>query len=500
VKTGANVREVHSKKKDTFVGFLKIQYMTNIQLLEIIKVMEPAKRQEMALFLASPLFNRGKYAHEINRFYQIILDTAPDFSEADLSKARVSRLLFSDSDLGKSSLEMLVAKLSKLLRTFALMQQYLSENNEAQQNIDWTRWLRLNGLILHAQKAVTKLKGKKEGESLESLEGYRINLLLSEEEIELISLQDQYRYGLNLRMIIYDLDLFYHNYRSEFVNRYLLQQKVAQLPDLDILESGLSFYQSDSPLLQISQKIYTVLRNDFPTVGDFREMIDLIQANEGALSFVAGSQLYAFLRNACSLLINTGNFELNPTLHAIHIDNLAKGYFFVQGSILPSVYLNLVQVALRVREYAWAKDFTADFQSRVLGGDQDRFFYKFNMAHSLFAEGSFDAALDLLLEAPSNSHYHHMVRRLEIKLYYELRSDLLLYKMDAFRKFIMRTATKILASNLRAMDLNFLNILTQISQIPPKDKARSERLLKRIDAKKLLADRLWLIEKAQELS
>ena len=76
---------------------------------------------------------------------------------------------------------------------------------------------------------------------------------------------------------------------------------------------------------------------------------------------------------------------------------------------------------------------------------------------------------------------------------------MLLYKLDAFRKFIVRTAPKTIAANLREMDLNFLNILLQLAQSPPKDKIRSAKLVERIERKKLVADRAWLIEKAKEL-
>jgi Sporulation control protein len=127
------------------------------------------------------------------------------------------------------------------------------------------------------------------------------------------------------------------------------------------------------------------------------------------------------------------------------------------------------------------------------------FFYKLNMAYCHFAEGDFDAALDWVPEVPSSSHYHHMVRRLEIKIYYEQDSDLLLYKLDAFRKFLERTASKVISAPLREMDLNFTHIVSQLAQSPPKDKARSARLQARISAKKLLADRAWLMEKARQL-
>jgi hypothetical protein len=111
----------------------------------------------------------------------------------------------------------------------------------------------------------------------------------------------------------------------------------------------------------------------------------------------------------------------------------------------------------------------------------------------------FEEAIDHLPDASSSTYYHHMVRRLELKIYYELRSDLLLYKIDAFRKYIERTLHKTISANLWAMDLNFLNILIQLNQSPLKNKARSARLIARIESKKALADRPWLLEKAREL-
>jgi hypothetical protein len=165
----------------------------------------------------------------------------------------------------------------------------------------------------------------------------------------------------------------------------------------------------------------------------------------------------------------------------------------------PHVYLNIVVVANRAKDTPWAKAFAEQYKDRVIGDVGSKYFYKLCMSQILFAEQNFDAALDYIPDVPSSFHYHHMIRRLELKIYYELHSDLLLYKIDAFRKFIVRTATKTIAANLRAMDLNFLNILTQLTQVPRKDAARSARLVTRIEAKKLLADRPWLIEKAKEL-
>jgi hypothetical protein len=181
------------------------------------------------------------------------------------------------------------------------------------------------------------------------------------------------------------------------------------------------------------------------------------------------------------------------------VDNLRRGYFFINGEISPHSYLNLVQIAIRANEFIWAKEFTEQYKKLIIGGDEDGFYYKLNLANCLFSLGDFDGALDYLPDSSSNFYHYQAIRRLELKIYYELNSALLLYKLDSFRKYIERTAPKTLSVQVREMNLNFLHVLLQLAQSPPKDKARSATLIARIQNKKLVAERQWLLEKAREL-
>lgn len=229
-----------------------------------------------------------------------------------------------------------------------------------------------------------------------------------------------------------------------------------------------------------------ILKSDLPSVEAFQSLMQLLNKHENVLSFQTLSEFYAYLRSACTLLINGGYINFTPVLHQIHQGNLAQGLFFINGEISPNVYINLVQTALRAKDVAWATAFTEQYQNKIIGGDEGRFFYRFNLAHCLFAQGDFNAALSQIPVAFTNSHYHHIIRRLEIKIYYELRSELFVYKLDAFRKFVERTAPKTIAANLRKMDLNFFNILNQLSRVSKKGKAVAERLVERIEHKRLV--------------
>lgn len=461
--------------------------------------MLPEERREMALLLSSPQFNSGSNAKELEQLYHIILDAEPDFSDNLLNKEKAYFQIFSGDKRVPGKLEKIMADLNKLLRTMLLSKRYFGEENEDQQQLDWLALLRERGLGDRSKQMLAKLKNQKEEKKEESLEHYSRLLALYKEEHEWESTYNQFNNDLKIPNLIYHLDLYFFNYRKELENRYLSQKKAAQLPDLELAEISASRYQNESILLKLSNCVNDLLVKEAPTVGEFQALVELLKQHEEVLDFQALAQFYTFLRNSCTLLINTGYIEFSPLLHEIQKDNLNRGLFFQNGEITPNVYINLIQIALRVKEYTWAKAFIEQYKNRIIGGDKDQFFYRFNMANCYFAEMKYDEALDFLPEAASYSYYHHIIRRLELKIYYELRSDLLHFKMFAFRKYVERTAPKAIAANLRTMDLNFLNLLLQLSQSPLKDKKRSAKLVERIQKKQLLSDRTWLLEKAREL-
>lgn len=474
--------------------------MTNTEIVRLIRAMQPVERQEMAAFLASAQSGKAGNSNDLSTLYQTILDAAPEFSDLLLKKERIYAQVFPGQALVQGKLEKLMTELKKALRSFALSSRYFSTENEEQQQLDWAAWLREHGMAERSRAAIDKLKANLAEQKKDSLKRHRTMLDVLEEEHFWEVTFNKIKGGLNVPDLINCLDLYYLNYRIDRVNRYLLQQKGAQLPNIDLREPGLENSLEESPLLKIAFNIFEVLKKDIPSVEETRALMNLLQSNEENLSFETLEQFYAYLRNFCTLLINGGHLEFVLVLHHINKDNLERGYFFLDGKLPPHSYLNIVQVSIRAKDFEWARAFTEIYKGQLVEGDEGQFYYKVNLAHCFFAAGKMDEALNNIPDMPSTIHYNRLLRRLELKIYYEQRSELLQFKLDAFRKYVERTAPKMIAANLREMDLNFLYILNQLSNSPFKDKARSARLIKRIEEKKLLSDRSWLIEKAQELA
>jgi hypothetical protein len=375
----------------------------------------------------------------------------------------------------------------------------LDEQNETKRQVEWAAWLRERNFADKSIKVLEKLNANRSNGRKESLEQYRTDLLIAEEKHIWESTYNQAQGDLDIAKVICQLDAFYHNYRTELQNRYLLQRKVAQLPELEAYMTNIDSAFKDSVLFQISQNVFQVLQKNLPTIEETQELMIFLNKNEDSLSGDTLEHLFTYLRNFYTLLINGGNVEYLPILHKLNQDNLERGFFLINGKISHHAYLNLVVVAIRMKEYAWAKQITETYKDSILNGDEGGYYYKLTTVYRLFAEGQFHEALEYLPDPPVDSILHQKIRRLELQLYYEVRSELLEYKIDAFRKYLERTAAKSISANLKEMNVNFINLILQLTQSPPKNKARAEQLTKRIQNKKLVAERSWLLEKAKEL-
>jgi hypothetical protein len=392
-----------------------------------------------------------------------------------------------------------MVELTKIIKNFILIKYYTDPNNEIIQQINWVSCLRLLGLEHRAQFQLTKIQKSLESNSMESLERYEVLLKIAEEQHELKSLLNQFDSDLDIPNLTNNLDLYYHIYKIELQNRYILQQKGLPLPEIDSESKRKDWLLSQSPLFNISFKINELLTDPNPSTASFLTLMQELKHIENKLSFNTQAQYYTYLRNLCTLLINGGKLEFVNILHRLNLESLDRGLFFINNEIASHAYTNIVHIAIRVKEYQWALEFMESYKKRIIGGDPNQFFYQMNRSLCLFALKRYDEALSSLPDPSLHIHYQGTVRCLELKIYYELQSELLMYKMYAFRKYFERTATKTVSSTLRTMYIEFFNIMLQLTQSPPKDKKRSQQLIERINKKKLLADRAWLLEKAREL-
>ena len=90
---------------------------------------------------------------------------------------------------------------------------------------------------------------------------------------------------------------------------------------------------------------------------------------------------------------------------------------------------------------------------------------------------------------------------MELKIYYELQSDILESRIDAFKIYIYRISQKVLPVVQRDGNNNFIDLLKQIRSPKTLDSLkRIEKLRNKVREKKSIAEKEWLLEKLAEYS
>lgn len=479
--------------------------MTSTFAIDVIQTLQKHEIEDFRIFLESPYCAKDFNGEAVKPFFETLNKAIQIGSIETLEKKELYHQLFPGKPFIESKLDKLMSDLKRLLERFLLNQKYFSTDNEVQHALDLATEMRLRGLGTRHQQILEKVRKHTTLPEQDSLNHLFVKYQLAQEEQEWHSRFNKVKSDLNIPVTIHQLDTYYFAHRTWMLNNLMFMRNATTLLGEDNGFTGKNWdipkhFLHESAFLNICWEIHQLLIKGTSQIDDIRILLKTIQINESNLSPESLSAFYTSLRNFCVMSIDAGNIDLFPVLHEINLDNLGRGYFYIDGKISPNGYLSVTQTALNVGAISWLKVFIEQHKDKIIDETETQDFYRMNKALCLFGEKKFAEALDMIPFGSSYSFYHLMARRLELKIYYELRSDLLEHKIDAFKMFISRAGRKVFSQNLHELFSNFVNFVRQLHQSDgPKAQQRSQVLINRIKEKKSVAERLWLMEKASEL-
>ena len=481
--------------------------MEQSNLIELIRTLNPEEKEQIRQFATLPFFNNGKMKAYVAPLLELCLSHSWDSSALPLDKQYLHEVLFSGDLVKDRKLEKVMVEAQKVVRAFLLAQRYYEEDNEFNQNFDFSEIVRTRNLESRYRQLLTRLQKMQEEYPWKNEKHFHRQFILEYAIFENECLHNQTRGDLNIPTTLRALDLHYYLYQLTVLNHFLLQQKVANIavpPDIQLIINETSIpnrYLDVSSPLRVNYEIFILLKKSHPESSDVRILFDLLLMHENKLDEESLRKFYTYLRNLCVLISNAhfDNEEIRLTLFDLYKDNLDRGYLHFEGKLHPSTYLAVSIAAVRVKQAEWGLDFIEKYQNEILGENEQKDIYRFNMAQYLFGVGRFAECLNFIPASSPFVVYLLQGKRLELKAYYEIRSELLPYKLDAFKMFLSRTSQKLLSESEKKLNVDFANLLHQLVYSLPGDPKRSERLVKRIQEKKQAAEWRWLLEKAKAL-
>ncbi len=455
------------------------------------------------MYLQSRFHNRGQRYHDICALFKLLKPYHPDFEHPTLERSMVYAHLFPGQKIIKGKLEKVISDTLGLVRSFLLHQHYNRPENNFQHTIDWAQVLKTLGKTDKYEHFMEKSKQDLFKEDNLSNKYFLQKLQFEYEILSWRNVNNTTKGDINLMNTFSALLNYYEVTRLELSNLLLIQQKLTTVDLTDnvlmVLQQPLLIPKEDNIIVEVSAQINQLLQNEQPSLDDFHALMHLLLIHENTISPPTLRDYYTYLRNICSLLINKGNASMIPVLHQLHRDNLSRGYLTINDKIHVSTFSNINRVALFVGNVDWASEFVEEYKDRLFGDQNLNDYYMLNKALCLFARKEFEEALSLLPHTLNNFVNHLLARRIEIMCYYEIRSEILLSKLDAFKVYVWRASNKSLSPAMQDANKSFVNLLYQLITTQPGDNSKLKRLLSKLENPKDIAEYSWLSAKITAL-
>lgn len=478
--------------------------MFKSQLIELLGTIPADRYAGLRKFIDSPFHNDGATAAKRSQLIAIILGSAPDFQAAGLAKEQVYPLIYPGEPPVKGKLDKLMTEALKLVRSYIVVTESGILNNDVTEQIILAKYYREKNLQQRFKLSYEHTLNLLDALPVRDKDFFYKHYLIEYEYFELLNSYNERRDDLNLRNTIYYFDLFFILHKLELTVSLITQGQFTALElekELSSLDDIIGWMRRDefkeTTLIRLYDfVIRTILEKDQISKADILAFRETIYSHVAALSPPLVRDFLALSRNFCIRRYNSGEEGYRRVIFDIFKEDLDAGWLYTNSGITPALVQSLSVCAIRNNELDWLRDFLEQHRYRIIHTDEPEKIYRHNMAHYYFEKKEYDAALDMLDASYEDFYYLLITKKLEIKIYYELQSDLLEYKIEAFKVFIFRQGNKVLSPLICDMNNAFVDMLRQM--LHPStygNPARIQRLIDKIHQTKAIAEKEWLLEK-----
>ena len=479
--------------------------MVESKLIKLVRVMRKVERTAFRRFLESPYFRLGPTRDEQIALFDLLMTYAPKFNHPELTKSKVYPSVYPGQPFISGKLEKLMSALYRSLEQFILVERHLQGKGAKEADLEMAGFYRERGLeslfkqkLKKFQASLAKNKAKNEA--------HFYGQYLLEKEVAAYEGEHNRRAGdLNLPALLRSLDWFYLHTKLAY-SIILLSQRIHINLNLEdsfrILEQLEGQMKEVHPIIQVYYKAFQLLRN-YETTSEDRllDLQDALETYRDEIPMDQQNLIRSLLRIQAIGQYNRGKEAYLQVAFDLYRQHLEQGFLYQEKKLIPSTFRNIVTLGLRVGALDWVATFLEDHQGRIRGASHPEEVYAFNMANLYFHRGDYDQALDQLGMKYEDRYYQLAARRLEVMIYYEMRSPILESKIEAFKVYIFRTGKKDLPEKPKTGNNNFIDLLRQILHPKTlKNETRLQKIREKLSSKEVVAEREWLLKKVAELA
>jgi len=480
--------------------------MTTHLLIELLESFSNQELIKLGKIVRCDYFNTDKYVIGLLDVLAKKIIRKKEFDYA--AQLMVYQIVFNNTTIETQKLNtkqkaLLHAKMSTLTRLAEkfMINESLDLMNTNESNLLFEALLKKNQMRLfeqHLKKRVKLLKGKIQevdySEKMLNIEMNRLNFYLKNGSL---MIKD------NLIDINCNLDLYYIiNKLSIYITQLSLSQasplKVYNYESIEAIEVLLNIpkYSKNHTVKLYRAHINLIKKNSYSSYKKFLAILKELKIPKDEL---VGS--YVIATNFCAQQIKRGN-----NIYYKHLFNLYKlmdenEILTQENSIELGKLKNMITMGCKVGNYSWADKMIRKYALYIKKEIREAV-CNYNFGVIEFYKSNYNLAIDYLYNLESINRDYDVNRKLMIcKSYYEMETEFKYTTERIFRsfeKYISENKT-LTASNKMAYR-NFIRLLINLYRIKHQvTKMRLETVSKKLEGQKLNSDKIWLLEKLQEL-
>lgn len=459
-------------------------------------------------FLQSPYYFSTKRRREIYPLFQYILRYQGDWTHPNLHREKVYAALFPQQKVIKGKLEKRMSILLKEVHHFIAVHFSDQKEDTIQHTITLVEFFRhrnAHKFELHYLEKVKKQYAKIE---LKDKQYYFKGYMIGKEEMQRYLIMDQRFEASYLNAALQPLDIYYLVVKLDYACFLLSLDHFRKPIDIDhlilFLEQNKSLYEAQGllkiPLIAIYYQAFEMLKSISEEEGLYWGLKKLIEENEDSIPAIPLRVLKGLMRAFIIFRYNHGATHFLDELFDLYKRHLELGYLNYENGILPSTFKNIVTVGLRTKAYDWVFYFLETYKNKIDVSANPEDVYHYNLAYYHFELKEYEKAEALLSDHYQDLFYKMAAKRLQLKIYYETKAEILDAKIDAFKVYIYRLPAKALLERKRASNNNFINFLRQLRNTKTRfNLKRINKLMTKIENSQFITEKDWLLAKLEAL-
>ena len=477
--------------------------MQDTKVVTILKKLPAKEIKRLRKLVYSPFFNENQ---RVQRLFDQLTKYAPHFGHPNLHREQIYPFIFPNDAYDDSRLRRVTNKLLKVVEQYIQLASLegsplIAIKRKLAAQMDLLSFYEHHQMTVYFQQTLQNAYKLWAKLPYEDAHYYHYALLLAQQSRVSLFLQGadnrtpKINQSLDTLARQASLYFLYQQLKTacSLANHQLTIAFDSDLLGLKGIETWLAAHDLDQqPVIQMYFAAMQFLKNQEQEAA-FHQLKNLLKKAGNRLSHEDATALYTFAKNYCAHKINGGNETYLQQIFELHQDELDKLVLEKGLPIKGGTFKNMVTIGLRLEAFEWVEDFLKNFKSRLNVPNPDDVI-RYNQAQLHFYKKQYSETITLLFQSEMQDLFYKIAAKiLLLQVYHEQDEidarDNLINSLRVFIHYKKKLIHPLHVEKYR----HFLNFLTAISKLLPREKAKAQKLRQQIEHTAAVAEKRWLL-------